>query len=61
VESSDRGKPKESRQQCTAFRDTHKDQYPDAMEIYAEHVGIIDSFKGGDVKRAVALLKEKIC
>ena len=43
------------------FRDTHKDQYPDAMEIYAEHVGIIDSFKGGDVKRAVALLKEKIC
>ena len=43
------------------FRDTHQDQYPDAMEIYAEHVGIIDSFKGGDVKKAVALLKEKIC
>jgi DNA-binding GntR family transcriptional regulator len=43
------------------FRDTHQDQYPDAMEIYAEHVGIINSFKGGDVKQAVALLKEKIC
>lgn len=43
------------------FHETQKDQYPDAMEIYAEHVGIIDSFKGGDVKQAVALLKEKIC
>jgi DNA-binding GntR family transcriptional regulator len=43
------------------FHDTQKDQYPDAMEIYAEHVSIIDSFKGGDVKKAVTLLKEKIC
>ncbi|MDP1564284.1 MAG: GntR family transcriptional regulator [Pirellulaceae bacterium] len=43
------------------FRDTQKEQYPDAMEIYEEHVGIIQSFKCGDVKNAVALLKEKIC
>lgn len=43
------------------FRDTQKEQYPDAMEIYEEHVGIIESFKCGDVKKAVALLKEKIC
>ena len=38
-----------------------KNQCPDAMEIYTEHVGIIDSFKCGSVKKAVAMLKEKIC
>ncbi len=38
------------------FYDTQTDEYPDAMEIYAEHVGIIDSFISGDVKKAVALL-----
>ncbi len=43
------------------FHDTQKEQYPNAMEIYAEHVGIIASFKGCDVSKAVALLKEKIC
>jgi DNA-binding GntR family transcriptional regulator len=43
------------------FHETQPGQYPDAMEIYAEHVGIIESFRGGDMKKAVALLKEKIC
>ncbi len=43
------------------FNDTQKDQYPDAMEIHAEHVAIISILKGDDVKKAVALLKEKIC
>jgi DNA-binding GntR family transcriptional regulator len=42
------------------FHDTQKDQYPDAMEIYEEHVGIVDAFRGSDEKKAVALLKEKI-
>ena len=42
------------------FHETQKDQYPDAMDIHAEHVGIIESFKGGDMKKAVKLLREKI-
>lgn len=43
------------------FHDVQKHQYPDAMEIHAEHVEIVNAFKGGDVNQAVTLLKEKIC
>jgi DNA-binding GntR family transcriptional regulator len=39
------------------FRETHC-EYADALEIYDEHVRIVETFRGGDVETAVALLQE---
>jgi DNA-binding GntR family transcriptional regulator len=41
------------------FRSTQR-RYPDAMEIYEEHLAILNSFRGNDLAAARRLLKEKI-
>jgi DNA-binding GntR family transcriptional regulator len=41
------------------FRSTQR-RYPDAMEIYEEHLAILNSFRGNDLAAAARLLKEKI-
>lgn len=41
------------------FRSTQR-RYPDAMEIYEEHLAILNAFRGNDLAAARRLLKEKI-
>ncbi len=34
--------------------------YPDPLDIYHEHVELVEVFRGGDVEQAVRALKENI-
>jgi DNA-binding GntR family transcriptional regulator len=42
------------------FWETQRENYGSPMEIYEEHVRIVDVFRGGDVEAAVAFLEERI-
>jgi len=42
------------------FWETQQQNYAGAMEIYEEHVQILEAFRGGDVEAAVAMLEERI-
>jgi DNA-binding GntR family transcriptional regulator len=42
------------------FWETQQRNYASAMDIYEEHVRIVESFRDGDVEAAVATLEERI-
>jgi DNA-binding GntR family transcriptional regulator len=42
------------------FKETQQRNYASALDIYEEHVKIIEAFRGGDVQKAVATLEERI-
>ena len=42
------------------FWKTQRRDYADPLEIYQEHVGIVESFRSGDVEAAVAMLEKNI-
>jgi DNA-binding GntR family transcriptional regulator len=42
------------------FRDTQRENYASPLDIYEEHVRIVEAFRGGDVEAAVAILEERI-
>jgi DNA-binding GntR family transcriptional regulator len=42
------------------FWDTQREDYDQAMDIYAEHVGIFNALRGDDVEAAIKTLEENI-